>query len=230
MKRTALALTLISVLLCLAIIITSCVRFASAQDFEAIIIQADGSIEGTDKIKRNENAYTLTSDIHCSIDTAEALIFILKDNIILDGAGYTISSEGNGIGIHMESRQNVVVKDFNIQNFGSGISFGFATNNPIMGSELPPYILAQNNQIINNQITSYYWGITLENANATTISDNIITSTNSKYGVSLGNCNFTSFFNNRLYGGSLYIGARFLYSPLCRSAEPQQTSILEIDR
>ena len=181
-------------------------KFASAQDFEAIIIQADGSIEGTDKIKRNENAYTLTSDIHCSIDTAEALIFILKDNIVLDGAGYTISSEGNGIGIHMESRQNVVVKEFNIQNFGTGISFGFATNNPIMESEPQPYILAKSNQIINNQITSYYWGITLENANATTISDNIITSTNSKYGVSLGNCNFTSFFNNKLYGGSLYIG------------------------
>jgi parallel beta-helix repeat protein len=206
MKRTAFELTLISVLLWLAIGITPCVRFASAQDFEAIIIQADGSVEGTDKIQRNENVYTLTSDVHCSVDTAEALIFILRDNIVLDGAGYTISSEGNGIGIHMESRQNVVVKDFKIQNFGSGISFGFATNNPIMEGEPPPYILAQNNQIINNQITSYYWGITLENANATTISDNIITATNPKYGVSLGNCNFTSFFNNKLYGGSLYIG------------------------
>jgi len=181
-------------------------NFTSAQDFEAITIQADGSIEGTDKIQRNENTYTLTSDIHCSVDTAEALIFILKDNIILDGAGYTISSEGNGIGIHMESRQNVVVKDFNIQNFGTGISFGFATNNPIMESEPPPYILAQNNQITNNKITSYYWGIALEHANATTISDNTITSTNPKYGVSLGNCNFTSFFNNKLYGGGLDIG------------------------
>jgi parallel beta-helix repeat protein len=206
MKRTALALTLISVLLCSAISITPCVRFASAQDFEAITIQADGSIEGTDKIQQNENVYTLTSDIHCSVDTAEALIFILKDNIILDGAGYTISSEGNGIGIHMGSRQNVVVKDFNIQNFGTGISFGFATNNPIMESGPPPYILAQNNQIINNKITSYYWGIDLAHANATIISDNIITSTNPKYGVSLGNCNFTSFFNNKLYGGSLYLG------------------------
>ena len=181
-------------------------NFTSAQDFEAITIQADGSIEGTDKIQRNENTYTLTSDIHCSVDTAEALIFILKDNIILDGAGYTISSEGNGIGIHMESRQNVVVKDFNIQNFGTGISFGFATNNPIMEGEPPPYILAQNNQITNNKITSYYWGIALEHANATTISDNTITSTNPKYGVSLGNCNFTSFFNNKLYGGGLDIG------------------------
>jgi parallel beta-helix repeat protein len=206
MKRTVLVLTLISVLLWSAISITPCVRFASAQDFEAIIIQADGSIEGTDNIQRNENVYTLTSDIHCSVDTAEALIFILKDNIILDGAGYTISSEGNGIGIHMESRQNVVVKDFNIQNFGTGIGFGFATNNPIMEGEPPPYILAQNNQIINNKITSNYWGIELIHANATTISDNTIASTNPKYGVSLGNCNFTSFFNNKLYGGGLDIG------------------------
>ncbi len=180
-------------------------NFVLAQPSSTIIIQADGSIEGTDKIQRNENAYTLTSDIHCSVDTAEALIFILKDNIILDGASYTISSEGKGIGIHMGSRQNVVVKNFHIQNFGTGISFGFATNNLIMEGEPPPYILAQNNQITNNKITSYYWGIALEHANATIISDNTITSTNPKYGVSLGNCNFTSFFNNKLYGGSLYI-------------------------
>ena len=205
MKRKALVLTLILVLLCSAVSITPCVRFAFAQDFEAIIIQADGSIEGTDKIQRNENVYTLTSDIHCSIDTAEALIFILKDNIILDGAGYTISSEGNGIGIHMRSRQNVIIKDVNIQNFGIGISFGFATNDPTMEGGPSPHILAQNNHITNNQITSYYWGIALEQANATVISDNTITSTNPKYGVSLGNCNFTSFFDNKLYGGSLYM-------------------------
>jgi parallel beta-helix repeat protein len=126
----------------------------------------------------------------------------LKDNIIFDGGGYTISSEGDGISIDMRSRQNVTVKNSNINNFGTGISFGLSSNYPIMETEHP---LAQNNQIINNNIVTYYWGIDLANANATTISDNTITSTNPKHGVTLGTCNFTSFFNNKLYGGILYI-------------------------
>ena len=81
-----------------------------AQEAETIIIHPDGTIQGTDKIQKNNNIYTLTSDIQCSAGMAETLIFILKDNIILDGNSYSISSAGDGIGIHMRSRQNVTIK------------------------------------------------------------------------------------------------------------------------
>ena len=178
------------------------IPITKAQSSDTIIIQTDGTIQGTDKIQKNNNIYTLTSDITCSTEIAEALIFILKDNIILDGNSHTISSEGNGIGIHLSNRQNVTIKNLIINNFGTGISFGFAKEYPIKEIQRQ---LAQNNQILNNEITSYYGCIELANANKTTISDNILT-TNPKYGISLGNCNFTIFVNNKLHGGSLDLG------------------------
>jgi len=180
----------------------SSIHITKAQSSKTIIIQADGTIQGTDKIQKNNNIYTLTSDITCSKDIAETLIFILKDNIIFDGNTHTISSNGNGIGIHMRSRQNVTIKNLNIKYFGTGISFGFSKDYPIRETERPP---TKNNQIINNTITSNYWGIELTKADTTIISNNIFTSTNPQYGVLLGYSNNTQFYNNKLYGGSLKI-------------------------
>jgi len=173
-----------------------------AQEENTIMIQPDGTIQGTDKIQKNNNIYTLTSDITCSKDMAETLIFILKDNIILDGNSYTISSNGNGIGIHLRGRQNVTIKNLNIIDFGTGIGFGFSKDYPTREAVR---LTAKNNKIINNHITSYYWGIELTNTDTTIISDNSFTSTNPQYGVSLGNSNNIQFYNNKLYGGSLKI-------------------------
>ncbi len=102
----------------------------------------------------------------------------------------------------MRSRQNVTIKNLKIKNFGTGISFGFSKNYPIRKDQRPP---TKNNQIINNDITSNYWGIELVKTDTTTISDNVFTSTNPQYGVLLGYSNNTQFYNNKLYGGSLKI-------------------------
>ena len=54
-------------------------KLAIAQTSETIIIKDDGSIEGTNKIQRNENVYTFAGNISGNIQ-------VLKSNIVIDGA------------------------------------------------------------------------------------------------------------------------------------------------
>ena len=189
--------SLIVVILCLSSITVLKVK---AQEPDIIIIQADGSIDGTNKIKREGNTYTLTSDIYFDSTTLHPPIFILKDNITLNGAGHTIEGRGGGIGIHLQGKQNVEVKNFIVKDFGTGISLFIApAYDPIIG-ERP---IAKNNKIINNTITSKYWGIELSKATGTVVANNTIISTDPKYGADLNDCNYTTFYNNKFYGGSL---------------------------
>ena len=48
-----------------------------------IYIRSDGSVEGTDKIQQDGNVYTFTDDIFDPI-------VVQRDNIVVDGAGYTL--------------------------------------------------------------------------------------------------------------------------------------------
>jgi hypothetical protein len=46
---------------------------------------------------------------------------ILKDDIVLDGAGYTIQSSGSNCGIDVSGRRNVTIRNLCIKKFGVGI-------------------------------------------------------------------------------------------------------------
>jgi parallel beta-helix repeat protein len=84
MKRKALALTLISALLVSLVAMLHYVNFTSAQDFEAITIKADGSIDpSTAPIQRNGDVYTLVGDI-------DDYVLLERNNTILDGAGHAV--------------------------------------------------------------------------------------------------------------------------------------------
>jgi parallel beta-helix repeat protein len=62
--------------------------------------------------------YTLTGNI----STGANCFNITADNVILDGAGYTVSGGNAGVGIYIQGvRQGVVVKNITVQNFGIGI-------------------------------------------------------------------------------------------------------------
>ena len=67
------------------------VKTASAQTpLETVFIGADGSVSpATAPIQQSGNTYTLT-------DNLNAAIKILKSNVVLDGAGYTLSGPYNG--------------------------------------------------------------------------------------------------------------------------------------
>ena len=79
-----------------------------------IRITSNGFVEGTDKIQQSGNTYTLTGDIGESI-------VVLRDGIVLNGAGYTLGGTGSGTGIFIQGRDKVTIKNLRITNFNYGI-------------------------------------------------------------------------------------------------------------
>jgi parallel beta-helix repeat protein len=99
-----------------------------------VYIKADGSVEGTKKIQRNENVYTLTDNIYNST------ISVLKDDVVLDGAGFTV--RGAPSGIVLLDRNNVTIKNFVIStNYSSdNIELYYCSNCTILNNTITPFI------------------------------------------------------------------------------------------
>jgi len=166
---------------------------------ETIYIRADGTVEGTDKIQRDGNVYTFTGDINGSV-------VVERDNIVVDGAGYTLQGTGNqvtgnGTGIYLgyryryngtyDSRKNVTIKNMQIKYFDHGIWLDAHTsNNTVSGNKITSciwgiYLLwSSYNTITGNKITNNYRGIQLvKSSNSNGISANNIT--NNRNGIYL---------------------------------------------
>jgi hypothetical protein len=142
-----LATTLIVLLLFSAIVIENqSNKLATAQTSQPIIIKDDGSIEGTNKIQRNENVYTFADNISGNIQ-------VLKSNIVIDGAGFILSgNNGTGIAISSEATEhpseldiwNVTVKNLRITNFTRGVRCDFGGNHTFYGNYISNEIVTQN--------------------------------------------------------------------------------------
>ena len=151
------------------------IELMKAQD--SIYIREDGSVEGTDKIQRNGDIYTLIGNISGGIQ-------IQKSYIVFDGVGYTVKpNNGNERGIdlrnerhHYPSRPeivNVTIKNMRIENFSTGIECVNTCNDTIISNYIadcgmginilgsPNNVLIKNNTITNcgyNPISIAYSG------------------------------------------------------------------------
>jgi len=138
-----------------------------------VYIRADGSIEPSDApiVTYDNIIYTLTGNITSS----EKGIVVERDNIVIDGAGYTVQGTGEDPdkGVDLSRRSNVTIKNIIIIMFKAGIWLSGASNCNISGS------------IITNNVD----GIVLGPSSNNTISDNTITA-NERYGI------FLCFFSN----------------------------------
>jgi parallel beta-helix repeat protein len=144
-QKTALILFLI---LCFAVVSISKIEIVKAES--TIYIRADGTVEGTDKIQRVGNVYSFTGNIDGSI-------VVDKDNIVVDGAGYTVQGTGTGKGIDLSGiRRNVTIQNFNIDNFHTGIYIG----GPYTGA----WGEEGGNTIVGNNIADNKYGIWLQNS------------------------------------------------------------------
>ena len=141
MKAQTLAIELILTLAFSFLFYGIIIQPVESQTFETIYIKADGSVEGTSKIQRQENVYTLINNIFGTVE-------VEKDDIVIDGSGYTLQGRGideigdergiylRGLGWGHPGCGNVSVKNFRISNFLEGIYVVGGRNNSIVGNFL----------------------------------------------------------------------------------------------
>ena len=147
-----------------------------------VYIRADGSIDPVGApVQRNGDIYTLTDNITSSGDG----IVVQRDNIIIDGAGYTVQGSGSGTGIYLFGRKNVTVRNTQIQNFNYGIWLGSSSNNTVIGNNIANngdgvmLYSSSNNSICGNNITANnHDGISLYSSSNNSIVGNNITANN----------------------------------------------------
>jgi len=205
--------------LSLALVTIPEVKIAKADPvFGVIRIMPDGTVEGTDKIQRDGNVYTFTGDVNGYLNDTfgdlAGFLLVMKDNIVIDGAGHTIQCNETGVGIFLRSMHNVTIMNFNLKGFVVGISL--YVMDPVVPLEYPMQRgHALNNQILNNNITVVDtdnimtgelggWGIFVEFANNTVISGNTITTQTPEKGIYCGSgCYDTTLANNKLIGCGL---------------------------
>jgi parallel beta-helix repeat protein len=170
----------------------------------SITIKADGTVSPSDApILRNDDVYTLTSDINTT-GSANAGLLIERDNMTIDGAGYTLrGSSFSGIYLtnispSMVGRTNVTIKDIRIEGFTFGIQLFQSSNNTISGcavirlaaggsSGMGIFIngysaLSGNNTISGNRVSSFGMGIEIAGSGNDTVYGNTI-SGNSDRGI-----------------------------------------------
>jgi len=155
MKRKVLALPFIMAIMLNFLFCEILIQPVDCQSPENILIKADGSIDPpTSLISTADNTtYTFTNNINNSI-------VVQRNNVIIDGNGYTLNGSGSDDGINWSNVNNVTIKNTHIENFLYGISIWFSSNNNISGN------------IITNCGRGVYLG---HNCNFTNISGNNIT-------------------------------------------------------
>ncbi len=144
-----------------------------------IYIRADGSVDPPiTPISTVDNiTYTFTDNINDSI-------VIERDNIFVDGAGYTVQGMGASYseGISLSGRGNVTIKNTNVKKFYYGINLHssidckvenvIATDN---GYGIAVLWESNQNILSHNNATNNSYGIYIQNSNNNNITSNTIT-------------------------------------------------------
>jgi parallel beta-helix repeat protein len=142
---------------------------------DTIYIRADGIDPPTAPISRVGNVYTFTANIYESI-------VIEKDNIIVNGNGYTLQGTPPSYGFKLTNRNNVTIRNVFITGFRYGIFLKSSSNciidsNSFTNCDLGGFWeeISTGNTIANNAIANNYCGILLTWSNNTnTITNNTI--------------------------------------------------------
>jgi len=133
MKKAVFGVMLTLLILASKLMLVLNIQTTGAWTGETIYIRADGSIDPPDApiITYDNITYTLASNITSSSDG----IVIERDNIVIDGLGYTLQGVV-GAGIVLPERRNVTVKNINIEYFYSALFINNSSNNNIFGVKI----------------------------------------------------------------------------------------------
>lgn len=183
MKKTALAVTLILMLAATSMYDLT-IHSTKAQSTLTIYIRSNGSVEGTDKIQRAEDVYNLTANL-------EGSIIVEKDDVLVDGGGYTLRGTGIGNGTELSGRKNVTVKNLKIIQFATGI-YIYDYSNP------------SNNTITGNSVMNCGYALYMDGSHNNTIIGNKFN--NNDHGVFIMSSHFNKFKNNQLLDNQRNLG------------------------
>jgi parallel beta-helix repeat protein len=174
-----------------------------------IYIRADGSIDPPSApiSTTNNIIYTLTNNIYDEI-------VVEKNDIVINGASYTVQGSGTGNGFTLYSVTNVALTNINIKNFAYGVylessSYNSIHRNNISGNDydgIEVYFSSDCNNIADNRIEANGWfGVGILYSNNNTISGNNIA--NNDDGLDLYDASGTEISKNRITGsGEFGIG------------------------
>lgn len=124
----------------------------------AFVIKSDGNVDPeTAPIRRNGNLYTFTENIFGYTVAVE------RDNIVLDGNGYTLKGKGNSTGLFLKNVNGITVKNMEISGFQYGIWL-FAEDFMSMKSS--------SNSLLNNLVTDNIYGIYISSSTNNTLRNN----------------------------------------------------------
>jgi len=176
MKKTVSAIMLT---LLLTSMLTLAINIQPVRASGTIYIKADGSIEPiTAKITSMDNVtYTFTNNNYDSI-------VIQRDNIVVDGAGYTVQGTGAypSKGIDLTGRINITIKNIKIKKFYFGIWLNMSLSNSIYGNDIGNNYdgieltdSSTNNSATGNAITANNYGVVLSSSSNNSINGNNIT-------------------------------------------------------
>jgi len=151
-------------------------------DDGTIIINADGSISPQNApIYTADNiTYTFTGNITAVTDGID----VERSNIVLDGAGYTVTGSENGMDITLVSMGNVTINNMMITNNIYGIYLESSSNCTLSGNNITNNIdgvylySSSNNTLSDNIIANDYDGIYLVSSSGNTLLDNNVTANN----------------------------------------------------
>jgi parallel beta-helix repeat protein len=176
------AIIIISVLLGLIAVKPEQLNQQTQKTMQNIIINTDGTLTPSDApIQHYDNVYRLTDNIYGTIK-------ILKNNIVLNGGGHTLSGPYNGsqanvwvvgngpnqspeliaeyiIGIDFSGKNvdGIIIQNINVRNFSIGM-YVWTTNNTVTSSKIYDNIVGillsgENNTIIHNYIEDNKQGL-----------------------------------------------------------------------
>lgn len=152
------------ILLILAALSVACVLPVKAQLAQTMHINTDGSVTPSGSaIDRVGSTYTLTADL-------SSPIMVEANNIVLDGAGYTLSGPStsvlvNSIGVNLTAA-NVTVQNMHVSNWGVGVLGAWnnntVENNVFTGNNEAVVIYGDTYVIRQNSITNSTTGLFID--------------------------------------------------------------------
>jgi parallel beta-helix repeat protein len=199
----------------LSITLVSLPEICIARTYDYIYINADGSIDPiTAPIQRSENIYTLLGNTSISL-------IIKKDNIVLDGAGFTL--EGPGFGdspprINMTAISNLTITNMVIRGPNHGIVMSTCSNITIIENDIEIRLgktgvrlkSSSNISITDNRIIGELAAIELSMSSNNTIDGNYLSTYTGHNGVLLYNSTNNNIIRNFLYSNTC--GVNLYYS------------------